>query len=230
MVVLERAPESSLDCKEIKPGDSKDQPWIFIGRTDVEVETPILWPSDMKSWLVRKDPDAGKDWRQEERGTTEDEMVGWHHQLSGHEFKQNLGDTDGQGSLVCCSSWVTKSRTRLSDWTTAIHMWDHTAFVFLLHFTQHNVLKVHSSYYLWQNNKILYVMAKSYSILCAYTCIWHVFFIHLPTDGYWGYSHILNIAMLRWTRECRYLFVLAFSFSSDKHPEVEMLDHMVVHF
>ena len=91
-VVLEKTFESPLDCKENQPVHPKgNQSWMFIGRTDVEAETPILWPSHAKSWLIRKDPDAGKDWRQEEKGTTEDEMVGWHHQLNGHEFEQTLG-------------------------------------------------------------------------------------------------------------------------------------------
>ena len=86
-VVLEKTFESPLECKEIKPVHPKrDQPWVFIGRTDVEAETPILWPSDAKNWLIGKDHDAGKDWGQEEKGTTEDEMVGWHHRLNGHEF------------------------------------------------------------------------------------------------------------------------------------------------
>ena len=86
--VLEKTPVSSLDCKEIQPVHPKgNQPWIFIGRTDAETEAPILWPPDAKSWLIRKDPDAGKDWRQEEKGPTEDEMVGWHHWLNGHEFE-----------------------------------------------------------------------------------------------------------------------------------------------
>ena len=81
----------------------ENQPWIFIGRTDAEAETPILWPPDTKNWLIEKDPDAGKDWRREEKGTTEDEMVGWHHQLNGHDFEQAPGVGDGQGSLACCS-------------------------------------------------------------------------------------------------------------------------------
>ena len=86
-VVLEKTLESLLDCKEIQPVHPKgDQSWIFIGRTDAEAETPILWPPDVKNWLIWKDPDAGKDWRQEEKGTTEDEMVGWHHRFNGHEF------------------------------------------------------------------------------------------------------------------------------------------------
>ena len=87
-VVLEKSLESPLDCKEMQPVHPKgNQTWIFIGRTDAEAETPILWPSDAKNWLLGKDSDAGKDWRQEEKGTTEDEMVGWHHRLNGHEFE-----------------------------------------------------------------------------------------------------------------------------------------------
>jgi len=96
--------ESPLDCKEIQPVHRKgDQSWVFIGRTDVEAETPIFWPTDAKSWLTGKDSDAGKDWRREEKGTTEGEMVGWHHWLNGHGFEQTLGGREGQGSLVCCS-------------------------------------------------------------------------------------------------------------------------------
>ena len=98
-----------MDQKEIKPVNPKgDQSWVFIGRTDVEAETPILWPTDAKSQLIGKDSEAGKDWGQEEKGMTEDEMVGWHHQLNGHEFEQALGDAEGQGGLVCCSPWGRK--------------------------------------------------------------------------------------------------------------------------
>ena len=108
-VVLEKTLESPLDSKKIKPINPKgNQPWIFIGRTDVETEAPILWPLDAKNWLIGKDPNAGKDWRQEEKGTTEDEMVGWHHWLNGHEFKHTPRDSEGQGSLFCCSSWSHK--------------------------------------------------------------------------------------------------------------------------
>ena len=108
-VVLEKALESPLDCK-IKPVNPKgNQSWIFIGRTDAEVDAPILWPPDKKSWLIRKDPDAGKDWSQEEKGTTEDEMVGWHHWLNGHESEQAPGVGDIHG-LQCCSP--------LSNWKT----------------------------------------------------------------------------------------------------------------
>ena len=103
----------------IKPVNPKgNQIWIFIGRTDAEAETPILWPPDAKSQLIGKDPDAGKDWGQEVKRVTEDEMAGWHHWLNGHEFEQTPGDSEGQGSLVCCSPWVANSWTRLSDWIT----------------------------------------------------------------------------------------------------------------
>ena len=104
--MLEKTLESPLDCKEIKPVHPKgDQSWVFIGRTDVEAETPILWPPDAKSWLFGKDPDAGNDWGQEEKGTTEDEMVGWYHWLDAHGFGWTLGIGDGQGGLACCGSW-----------------------------------------------------------------------------------------------------------------------------
>ena len=103
-VVLEKTLESPLDCKEIQPVNPKgNQSWIFIGGTDAEAEAPMLWPPDAKSWLIRKDPDAGKDWKKEEKQMTEDEMVGRHRWLNGHEFEQALGDGEGQGSLVCCS-------------------------------------------------------------------------------------------------------------------------------
>ena len=95
-----------VDSKEIKPVHPKgNQPWIFIGRTDAKAEASILWPPDEKSWLTGKDPDAGEDWWHEEKGTAEDEMVGWHHQCNGHEFEQTLGDGEGQESLSCCSPW-----------------------------------------------------------------------------------------------------------------------------
>ena len=116
-VVLEKTLESPLDYKEIQPVHPKrDQPWVFIGKTDVEAQSPILWPPDAKSWLILKDLDAGKDWGQEEKGTTEDEMVGWHHWFDGHGFGWTLGvlvDREAWGAAV---HGVTKSQTRLSDW------------------------------------------------------------------------------------------------------------------
>ena len=119
-VVLEKTLESPLDCKEIQPFNPKgNQSWIIIGRTDAEAEIPILWHSDGKNWLIGKDLDTGKHWRQEEKGMTEDEMVGWHHRLDGHEFVQVLGDGDGQGSLACCSPWGHKESdtTEQLNWT-----------------------------------------------------------------------------------------------------------------
>ena len=122
-VVLEKTLESPLDCKGIQLVHPKgDQSWLFIGRTDVEVETPILWPPDAKSWLTWKYPDAGKDCEQEEKGTTEKKMVGWHNRLSGHGFGWTLGVGDGQGHLACCGSWSLKelNTTEWLNWTELI--------------------------------------------------------------------------------------------------------------
>ena len=113
IVVLEKTVESPLDGKEIKPVNPKEnEPWIFIGRTDAEAKAPIFWPPDVKNWLIGKDPDAGKDWGQEEKGVIEDEMVGWHQWLNGHECEQTLGDSEGQGAW--CDG-VSKSWTWLSE-------------------------------------------------------------------------------------------------------------------
>ena len=119
-VVLKKTPESPLDSKEIWLVIPKgNQSWIFIGRTDAEAETPVLWPPDAKNWLIWKDSDAGRDWGQEEKGMTEDEMVGWHHRRNGLEFKQALGVGDGQGNLACCSPWGCKEldMTERQNWT-----------------------------------------------------------------------------------------------------------------
>ena len=118
-VVLEKTLESPMDCKEIQPVHSKgDQSWVFFGRNDAKAETPVLWPPHVKSWLIGKDSDAGRDWGQEEKGTTEDEMVGWHHWLDGREFEWTLGVGDGQGGLVCCNSW---GRRVGHDWVTELN-------------------------------------------------------------------------------------------------------------
>ena len=119
-VMLEKTVESPLDWKETKPVNPKgNQSWIFIGRTDTEAEIPIVWPLVVKNWLIGKNSDAGKDWRQEEKGTTEDKTVGWHHQLGGHEFEQAPWVGDGQGSLACCSPWGHKESdmTKQLNWT-----------------------------------------------------------------------------------------------------------------
>ena len=117
--MLEKTLESPLDCKEIQPVHPKgDQSWVFIGRTDAKAETPILWPLH-KSWFIGKDPDAGRDWGQEEKGMTEDEMAGWYHRLDAHEFGWTLGVSDGHGGLVSCDSWGHKesAMTEWQNWT-----------------------------------------------------------------------------------------------------------------
>ena len=122
-VVLEKTLESPLDWKEIQPVHPKgDQSWVFIGSTDAEAETPILWPPHAKSWLIGKDPDAGRDLGQEEKGMTEDEMAGWHHWLYRCEFKWTLGVGDGQGGLACCDSWGHKesNTTEQLNWTEVV--------------------------------------------------------------------------------------------------------------
>ena len=130
-VVLKKTLESPLDCKEIQPVNPKgDQPWISTGRTDAETEAPILWPPDAKSQLTGKDPDAGKDWGQEEKGTTEDEMVRWHDWFNGHECEQTLGESEGQEAWYAAVQGVTKSQTWLSNWTTT-HT--HTPTSFFIH-------------------------------------------------------------------------------------------------
>ena len=116
--VLEKTLESPLDCKEIQPVHSKgDQSWVFFGRTEAKAETPTLWPPYVKSWLIGKDSDAGRDWEQEEKGTTEDEMAGWHQWLDEHEFERTLEVGDGPGGLACCDSWSRKESDMTKDWT-----------------------------------------------------------------------------------------------------------------
>ena len=127
IVVLEKTLESPLDCKEIQMVHSKgDQSWVFFGRTDAKAETPILWPPRVKGWLIGKDSDAGGNWGQEEKGTKEDEMAGWHHRLDGREFEWIPGVGDGRGGLVCCDSWGCKESdmTEQLKWTEL--NWKHT--------------------------------------------------------------------------------------------------------
>ena len=119
-VVLEKTLESPLGCKEIQPVHSKeDQPWMFFGRNDAKAETPVLWPPHVKSWLIGKDPDAGRDWGQEEKGTTEGVMAGWHHWLDGRESEWTPGVGDGQGGLACCDSWGHKE-SDTTEWQNSV--------------------------------------------------------------------------------------------------------------
>ena len=120
-VVLEKTLENPVDCKEIQPVHPKgDQSWVIFGRTDAKAETPVLWPSHVKSWLIGKDSDARRDWGQEEKGTTEDELAGWHHPLDRHEFEWTLVAGVGQGGLACCNSWGRKEwvMTEWLNWIT----------------------------------------------------------------------------------------------------------------
>jgi len=154
-VVLEKTPESPL---EIQPVYSKvDQPWVFFGRTDAKAETPILWPPHAKSWLIGKDSDAGRDWGQEEKGMTEDEMAGWHHWLDGRESKWTPGVGDGQGGLVCCDSWGRKE----SDTTE----WLHTSIRFQILFP----------YRLLQNieyNSLCYIVGSCWLSIFMYSSVY----------------------------------------------------------
>ena len=138
-----------LDWKEIQPVNPKgDQSWVFIGRTDVETEAPTLWPPDVKNWLIGKGPDAGRDWRQEENGMTEDGMIGWHHRLSGHEFEQALGVGDGQGGLACRCPWGHKEldTTEQLSWTEcSIFKYDLPVDSYILSFW--NIQEFHIRFY-----------------------------------------------------------------------------------
>ena len=167
--------ESPLDSKEIKPFNPKgNQPWIFIGRTDAEAEAPLLWPPDAKSRLIGKDPDAWKDWRQEEKGLTEAEIVGWHHWLYGFEFEQTPGDSEGEGSLVCCCSRGCKSRTQLSNWTTATLWSKFRRFALFLS-------KIPSPLAVTPHVHPLLANPKQWKICFLYLYIWLVWVIHMES-------------------------------------------------
>ena len=141
-VVLEKTLDSPLDCKEIHP--KGDRSWVFIGRTDAEAKTPITGSPDAKSWLTGKDPDAGKDWGQEEKGMTEDEMVGWHHLLNGHGFGWTPGIGDGQGGLMCCSSWGRKESDTIEwlNWTDRFNLYQDSNGIFYRIREKYTVLKI----------------------------------------------------------------------------------------
>ena len=149
-VVLEKTTESPFDCKAIQPAHPKvDQSWVFIGRTDVEAETSILWPSNMKSWLIWKDPDAGRDWGQEEKGTTEDEMAGWHHRLNGREFEWTPGVGDGQGGLACCNSWGRKESDTTEQPNGTETFLNLFYIIYIIDITAYNLQCYCDYYYYW---------------------------------------------------------------------------------
>ena len=163
-MVLEKTLESPLDCKGIQPVHPKgDQSWVFIGRTDAKAETPILWPLHVKSWLIGKDPDDGRDSGQEEKGMTEDEMDGWHHRLDGHEFEWTLGVGDVQGGLACCDSWGCKEldMTERPNWTEQMIL---VFLVFVLFYSVYQALGSSTSLQLNSNHSIVWLSNISLSI------------------------------------------------------------------
>ena len=193
-VVLEKTLESRLDCKEIQPVHSEgNQPWDFFGTNDAKAETPVLWPPHTKSWLIGKDSDAGRDWGQEEKGTTEDEMAGWHHQLNGHRFEWTPGDGDGQGGLACCNSWGCRVE---HNWATELN-W--TEWLMML-----NIL---SCAYLPSINICLLDEVFDYFLLLAHFLIgWFIFFIwifRVLNIIYSGYPCLWCIILLLY---CKILF------------------------
>ena len=182
-VVLEKTLESPLDCKEIQPVHPKG--WVFIGRTDAETETPVLWPPHAKSWLIGKDPEAGRDWGKE--GKAEDEMAGWRHQLDGHEFQWTPGVGDGQGGLACCDSWGRKESdtTERLNWTEHAHT--HTqgcthAYVDMTCIFMHlNVLR----YRVWVKVLTVVISQWFYFLICVFqmVCNAHEFGWHHQLNG-----------------------------------------------
>ena len=203
-MVLEKTLESPLDCKEIKPVNPKgNQSWIFIGRTDAEAEAPILWPSDVKKWLTGKDSDAGKDSWQEEKGTIQDEMVGWHHRLHTHEFEQALGDGEGQWNLACRSPWGCKESdmTEQLNWTE-IDQLPRTSCSVLL---QVQLLKNTLSGYFLHPRFSICVRMCVYVVVCISFCFCLTNFLQdliLVSFSYWLWD---DIAMIRVARYCQNL-------------------------
>ena len=170
-VVLEKTLESPLDCKEIKSVNPKgNQPWIFIRGTYVEAKAPIFWPPDVKNWFTGKDPDSGKDWTQEEKRTTEDEMVGWHHRLNGHEFEEAPGVSDGQGTLACYSPWGCKESdtTEGLNWVSPKLSFFDTQFFLLAESRIFSLKKIHKLFSL--TLKILMCCSVLNCICCVQLC------------------------------------------------------------
>ena len=170
-VVLEKTLESPLDCKEIQQVHSEgDQSWDFFGRNDAKAETSVLWPPHVKSWLIGKDSDSGRDWGQQEKGPTEDEMTGWHHQLDGHEFEWSLGVGDGQGGLACCDSWGSKE-SDMTEWLNWTELKPTSSFI-IIAFTVICKIKEENNY-----KKYFYVVFKifTYIVYCSIFISLHCF-------------------------------------------------------
>ena len=191
-MVLEKTLESPLDCKEIQPVHSKgDQSWVFIERTDAKAETPVLWPPHVKSWLIGKDSDAGGDWGQEEKGTIEDEMAGWHHRLDGREFEWTPGDGDGQGGLSCCDSWGRKE----SDMTERLNWTE------LKQYTSLSLPKPQRLIFTKQSHSTNTFLFFSFWNVSNNTLIWISFFLY--HELYWNIWRYLSFIhrLPRW-RQC----------------------------
>ena len=168
IVVLEKTLESPLDCKEIKLVNPKEnQSWIFIGRTDAEAEAPVLWPPYVKSQLIGKDPDAGKEWRQEEKGTTEDEIVERRHRLDGYDFEQTPGDSEGQGSLSCYSSWGHKESDR-TQWLNKNSPFGGTHFLVFLFYNMESSWRTESNPF---TETWMYIHITA-NIMCSINITW----------------------------------------------------------
>ena len=210
-VVLEKTLESPLDCKEIQPVHSKgDKPWDFFGRIDAKAETPVLWPPHAKSWLIEKDPDAGRDWWQEEKGTTEDEMAGWHHQLNGCQFEWTPGVDDGQGGLACCDSWGLKESdmTERLNWTELNGLLKHTfsllynfhkftkdfTFYFTIHYGNYGLFQNQMAIILqWTTHVWVYAQAwfPYVYISCILFLASFIVFAVIAVSSVWGVSYII---------------------------------------
>ena len=192
---LEKSLESPLDCKEVQPVYPKgDKSWVFIGRTDAKTETPILWPPFEKSWLIGKDSDAGRDWGQEEKGTTEDEMAGWHHRLNGHKFGWTPGDGDGQGGLAWCNSWGRKE----SDTTEQLN-WTELKFMKII-FQIYQCFNIYEQYNSKMNRKIL-AGKLHYPFLSQFCCIYGCYLaLQSGCSVHWSWEKLLKLFRVIW--EC----------------------------
>ena len=162
-----------MDCKEIQPVHSKgDQSWVFFGRNDAKAETPVLWPPHAKIWLIGKDSDAGRDWGQEEKGMTEDEMAGWHHGLDGHELEWTPGVGDGQGGMACCNSWGRKEldTTEWLNWTELIQRhvnFSKDSFRELISREQNSLCTLFWKWFVWKCNHVSYHVRVPFSTFYA---------------------------------------------------------------